>query len=382
MLPLRSPGLRLAIAASILLALSPLAAAQQSDAAIKGPVSIGILVDNSVIDKGGAGAVRGALRTFLRSLRPPDEYAVFTLSDSFRVAQEFTKDAALADEPLRDLQPAEGGALYDGIISAVHYVSQRAKNQRKALLIFSSGEANGGRAGLSDTMYAAQTAGVQVFTVAVPGGGGRSWNLEQLAARTSGASYLPLQQSDLSSVSQIAARQMIGPPLPPEKPKPVVAPKPLAGYAELVVHRIAVDANDDTADFLPGDNISVQKALVASLAQKEIFPSITDATEAPPNAAPSPDIPPQTRLELVGTIVEYRRGSQFKRSTVGWLGSGAARLRIAFALRDVATGKTVLALEELASGSSSILSGSNEENQNQATSRLISNLIRDLQRNR
>jgi len=357
------------------LTLAPFAIAQSTAPTSKGPVSLGILVDTSALGKDGADPVRGVMRNFVRSLRPPDEYALFTVTENFRVAQEFTKDPDLADAPVRLLRPGSGGPLYDAIVSAVQYVDSEASNKRKALLIISSGEDKGGTAGLGDTLLAAQKAEVQVFVITAPGGSGQ-WNLQQLAERTSGAAYTP-RQADLNKVSRIAAREVIGPPLTVSHPKPPAPPKPLARYGELVVRDLKVQTNNDTSDFQPGDGVALQKQLVAALSETQVFPKITVATE---NSTATAAL--AGKVELVGTIVEFRGGNYFKRSTVGLLGSGAAKLKIDFVLRDAATGETVLSLPESCSGASGLLRRSNEKNQNQATRRLIENLMKDLQRNR
>ena len=213
MVPFCSSGLgaRVVVVILCLLALAQTVASQGNDPATeaaKGPVSVGILVDCSMVGKGGTDSIRSAMRTFLRSLRPPDEYALFTVSGNFRIAQEFTKNADLADAPVRLLKPGNGGPLWDGIISALEYVDSEASNKRKALLVISSGEDRGGNSGLRDTLFAAQKAEVQIFAITIPGGSGQ-WNLQQLAERTSGAAYVQ-QQSNLNKVSRIAAREVIG----------------------------------------------------------------------------------------------------------------------------------------------------------------------------
>ena len=254
------------------------------------------------------------MRNFVRSLRPPDEYALFTVTENFRVAQEFTKDPDLADAPVRLLRPGSGGPLYDAIVSAVQYVDSEASNKRKALLIISSGEDKGGTAGLSDTLLAAQKAQVQMFVITAPGGSGQS-NLQQLAERTSGAAYTP-RQADLNKVSRIAARASHRPALDRFLSQAPAPPKPLARYAELVVRDLKVQTKQDTSDFQPGDGVALQQQLVAALSETQVFPKITDATE---NSTATAAL--QGTVELVGTIVEFRGGNYLKRSTVGLLGS-------------------------------------------------------------
>ena len=384
MLPSPSVRRRYLVAVSCVLALAQVTAAQQPDAApeSKGPLSVGILLDGSTVACCGSGTVRAAMRAFLQSLRPPDEYALFTASDRFHVEQDFTKDASLADDGLRRLRSNQDAPLNDAIISALQHVAAHGKNARKALLVMSAGEDKGSQASLNDTVLAAQRTGVAVFAITVPGEGARSWNLEQLAALSNGAAYLPLQQSELAGVVQVAAREVIGPPLPAVKSPP--PRKPLAGYSVLAVRGIPVSASEDISNFAPGDNVVLQKLLLAALQEQQMFSTVTDAGDQPASApGAAKGVAPRSKLELAGTIVEYRRGSQFKRSTAGWLGSGVARLKVAFTLRDAATGETVLSLDESGSGSSGFLGTSNnDDNQNQAMRKLISNLLKDLKRNR
>src|SRR4051812_12703479 len=175
------------------------------------PVSVAIVVDDSADPLSSATGVREAVKTFVRSLRDDDEYAVVAATDKANVAQEFTDDGALAERALKKVQRRRRNVLYDGMLTAVEYLKANAGNDRKALLLVSSGADQGSRGAAEQVVSAAREAGVPIYAIAVENG---TWQthaaLQQLAQRTGGEAYFPARRSEYNDVSEAAATKVFG----------------------------------------------------------------------------------------------------------------------------------------------------------------------------
>jgi hypothetical protein len=347
----------------------------------KPPISIGILVDKSVVRWGGPSLVKGAVSTVLHSLRDEDEYALFTAGERFEVEQEFTTDDELAAAALDHLNPVDKTAVYDAAVAALHYMSSAVTNDRKALLLITSGDDAGSQTGVNEAVGASRQANAPVFIIAVPAGSWRSRaDLSPLAAQTGGTLLMPGKKSELAEVSEAVGRRLMGPPLTADASR-----KPLAGYSELIVRSIPVARTQQTEEFRPGDNLWLQKVLVSRLQDKKVFPQVTDATAQSSGEDIGDGVAaaaPHTKLELLATIVGFKRGSHLKRGTAGILGSGVARVKVQFILRDAATRKPVLSFVKDGAGASGLLAGSDENNEIQAMLRVVKAAVEQVQRNR
>jgi VWFA-related protein len=229
---------------------------------ISEPVSVAIVVDDSADQSSSAGAVREAVKTFVSDLRDGDEYAVVTATDKAGVAQDFTDDAELAEPALKRVAQRRRNVVFDGIMAAVEYLKSNAGNDRKAILLISSGADEGSRAAANDVASAARDAAVPIYAIAATKG---SWqsnaSLQQLAQATGGDAYFPAKRSEFDDVSAAAAGKLFGGTVVAGKQ----SAKPLSGYSGMIVRSIPVSTTRDTTEFPNGDNVLLQKLLVSRL---------------------------------------------------------------------------------------------------------------------
>ena len=356
----------------ILLAVTALAQNSPSpDSSGSDPVSIGIVLDNSA----GRSETREAVKTVVAFLRDGDEYAIVAATDHAAITQELTDDPALASKALSKVHGHRRNVLLDGIVSGIDYLKEAAGNDRKALLVLSSGPDDRSRATVDRVLADAVQSGIAVYTVSV---GARSWkanaDLERLANATGGAAFFPGKSSEVDEVSAAIAGT-----LTTGRNKRSIADKPLAGYSELVVRSIPVSPQKETVAFPAGENQVLQKLMVSRLQAKRVFPRVVDGTTI--SGLDGRNVPHRAgEVELLGTIVSYREGSRLKRGTAGLLGSGVTRLRVQFIFRDAAAGKDLFALTEEGTGASGLLAGDNDDNRRQAMDRLIERLAHDIRK--
>ena len=179
------------------------------------PVHIAMLFDNS----GSLSAMRefekhAATRFFQNVLRPVDEAAVYSISTNAELVQPMTNDARRLQQTIEGFGKPEGStSLYDGIFAALVYL--RPYRGRQVIVIVSDGRDTTSRIDhdfdatrqrlLSDEcqIYVVQTGlydNANVRDLAA------ERRMEEFAAQTGGAVYLPKTVDDLDAAfSQIAA---------------------------------------------------------------------------------------------------------------------------------------------------------------------------------
>jgi len=357
--------------------------AVSASATEKPPISVGILIDSSVVRWGGPSLAKSAVTNFLRSLREEDDYALFTAADRFHIEQEFTDEVDAASTALDHLASKDKAAVYDATIDALRFMGSAVTNDRKALLLLTSGEEGSSRAGVTEVIAAAKQANVPLFIVAVPAGTWRDRvELPELARATGGRALMPAKKSEVMDICEAAGRTLMGPPR-------IAAGtgnnrKPLAGYAELIVRSAPVANLPQTSAFRPADSVQLEKMLVSRLQEKHLFSRLTDATgttgeDLGQHTAP---VAPRTTLELLPSIVAFKPGNHLKRGTAGLLGSGVARVKVQFVLRDAATRKPILAFVKEGVGPSGLLGGDDERNEMEAMLRAARSAVEEIQRNR
>jgi VWFA-related protein len=179
------------------------------------PVHIAMLFDNS----GSLSASRefekhAATRFFQNVLRPVDQAAVYSISTNAELAQPMTNDVHLLQQTIEGFGKPEGStSLYDGIFAALLYL--RPFRGRQVIVIVSDGRDTTSRndhdfdatrqrlLGDECQIYVVQTGlydNANVRDLAA------ERRMEEFAAQTGGAVYIPRTVEDLDAAfSQIAA---------------------------------------------------------------------------------------------------------------------------------------------------------------------------------
>jgi VWFA-related protein len=130
------------------------------------PVSVGIVFDASGSMTGKLPKAREAVRVFLQSANPDDEFSLVTFSSTAEVAVPFTSNAG--DISARLLFADSGGktALLDAISLALRYM-KNARNARRALLVISDGGDNDSRYSGREMRTLLQEADVAVYAIGI-----------------------------------------------------------------------------------------------------------------------------------------------------------------------------------------------------------------------
>ena len=106
------------------------------------PVSVGILVDNSGSMRDKRLRVNAAALDFVKASNPQDEVFIVNFNDEFFVDAPFTNDIARMQDGLQRIDSRGGTAMYLAVQASLDYMSDKAKHDKRALLVISDGEDN------------------------------------------------------------------------------------------------------------------------------------------------------------------------------------------------------------------------------------------------
>jgi tetratricopeptide (TPR) repeat protein len=103
------------------------------------PVSLGILLQTSLLKGENREAIVDTLRSLVRHLRADDEAFLMAYSDQLDFEQDLTRQDTLLDDALVHLKAGSGAALFDGVSFAVGHLDRIGRNRNRVLLVISNG---------------------------------------------------------------------------------------------------------------------------------------------------------------------------------------------------------------------------------------------------
>jgi Ca-activated chloride channel family protein len=177
------------------------------------PVRLALLFDNSSSLTASRDLERqAAIRFFRRVMRPQDQAAVYNVYNEVELSQPLTSDVHALIRTIESFGKPEGAtSLFDAIAEAAKYLSQT--QGRKVIVIVSDGADTTSQLDFDTTLRRAQVADCQIYVVQT--GQSKNANLrdlmaerrmEDFAAQTGGAVYVPLNNADLDmAFDQISA---------------------------------------------------------------------------------------------------------------------------------------------------------------------------------
>lgn len=177
------------------------------------PVAMGIIIDNSGSMREKRAKVNAAALNLVRASNPGDEVFVVNFNDEYYLDQDFTSNIKLLQTALEKVESRGGTALYDAIVASADYMKQRAKLQKKVLIVVTDGEDNASRENLEQAVARlAQENGPTVYTIGLldqEGGERRARRaLETISEHTGGIAFLPKTLDQVDEISSTIAHDI------------------------------------------------------------------------------------------------------------------------------------------------------------------------------
>ncbi|HZD93857.1 MAG TPA: VWA domain-containing protein, partial [Candidatus Sulfotelmatobacter sp.] len=157
----------------------------KSIAAPSEAVSLGILIETSLLTGHNRASIISTLKDIVKNLRTHDEACILVFSDQLDFEQDLTADDKLLEEALGQIRPRAGKALLSGISFAAGHLKRIGKNSNRVLLIISDGDSKSASA---DTLsFRSQVTGVRIDCIGLKTAGAteRAF-LERIAAYSGG----------------------------------------------------------------------------------------------------------------------------------------------------------------------------------------------------
>jgi tetratricopeptide (TPR) repeat protein len=149
-------------------------------------VSLGILIETSLLTNRNRPAIIATLKDIVRNLRSNDEACILVFSDQLDFEQDLTADDKLLEEAISQIRPKQGKALLPGIAFAAGHLKRIGRNSNRILLVISDGRAT--QTAASDSLtFRSQVTGVRIDCLGLQADGvNERALLERVAAYSGG----------------------------------------------------------------------------------------------------------------------------------------------------------------------------------------------------
>lgn len=179
------------------------------------PVSIGMVVDNSGSMRDKRLRVNAAALEFVKASNPEDEIFVVNFNDEAYRDADYTNDQTRIQDALQRIDSRGGTALYDAVRASLDYLTEKAHNEKRVLLLISDGEDNASKAELEVLVRELQEADLgqtQIYAIGLlteeekRSAKRAERAIKYLTHATGGPSYFPATVDEVTSLMrQIAA---------------------------------------------------------------------------------------------------------------------------------------------------------------------------------
>ncbi len=179
------------------------------------PVSLGLVVDNSGSMRDKREKVKEAALALVRDSNPQDEVFVVNFNDeAFLDTKDFTSDIKEMEQALAKLDSRGGTAMRDAIRMSIDHLKEKAKKDKKVLVVITDGDDNSSVINLENLVRASQQSEVIVYCVGLLSeeekrAASRARRaLNALAEATGGQSYFPKELSEVEKIAHQVAKDV------------------------------------------------------------------------------------------------------------------------------------------------------------------------------
>ena len=178
------------------------------------PVSMGLVVDNSGSMRDKRAKVEAAAITLVKDSNPQDEVFIVNFNDEAFLDKDFTNNVKDLQEGLARIDSRGGTAMRDAIRMSIDHLKEKAKKDKKVLVVVTDGNDNSSLISLENLVKTSQDTGVLIYTVGLLSEEERreakraKRALEALAEATGGEVYFPKDLSDVGRVANQVAHDI------------------------------------------------------------------------------------------------------------------------------------------------------------------------------
>lgn len=178
------------------------------------PVSMGIIVDNSGSMRDKQSRVAAAALELIRASNPQDEVFVVNFNDDYYLDQSFTNDIKKLEAALEQYKTRGGTAMRDAVSASMDYIRDKAKKDKKVLVIVTDGNDNTSALSLEELVRKAQQSGVLIYSIGIlseeePREAKKAKRaLHDLSLASGGLDYYPKDLAEVEKVTPEVAHEI------------------------------------------------------------------------------------------------------------------------------------------------------------------------------
>jgi Ca-activated chloride channel family protein len=178
------------------------------------PVSMGLIIDNSGSMRDKRAKVEAAALALVKDSNRQDEVFIVNFNDEAFLDKDFTNDIKDLQEGLARIDSRGGTAMRDAIRMSIDHLKEKAKKDKKVLVVVTDGNDNSSLISLENLVKSSQDSGVLIYTVGLLSEEERreakraKRALEALAEATGGEAYFPKELADVDRIAHQVAHDI------------------------------------------------------------------------------------------------------------------------------------------------------------------------------
>ena len=129
------------------------------------PVSMGVIVDNSGSMRDKRTKVESSALTLVRESNPHDEVFIVNFNDEAYLDADFTSDIKVMEQGLTKIDSRGGTAMRDAIRMSIDHLKDKAKRDKKVLLVITDGNDNASMVSLDSLVRMAQQSDTIIYAI-------------------------------------------------------------------------------------------------------------------------------------------------------------------------------------------------------------------------
>jgi len=183
------------------------------------PVSLGLIIDNSGSMRQKRQSVESAALALVRDSNPQDEEFVVNFNDEayFDAPTDgsgFTSDIKVLEQGLTKIDSRGGTAMRDAIKLSMNHLEQKARRDKKVILVVTDGNDNASNVTLKEIVRQAQQNDVLIFVIGLLSEEEKSEAkaakvaIDLLTASTGGQAFYPKSVTDVERIAHEVAHDI------------------------------------------------------------------------------------------------------------------------------------------------------------------------------
>jgi Ca-activated chloride channel homolog len=171
------------------------------------PVSMGLIIDNSGSMRDKRAKVEAATMGLVKASNRDDEVFVVNFNDDAYLDVEMTADMQKMEEGLTRIDSRGGTAMRDAISMSIDYLMEKAKRDKKVLVVVTDGNDNTSSVSLEKLVQKAQQSEVLVYSIGILNDEDRreakraKRALDAITDSTGGLSYYPEALAEIDKLA-------------------------------------------------------------------------------------------------------------------------------------------------------------------------------------